>query len=80
MFRDAHLLLREESNADFDTLMRLLSKATEEWLSPNQYIPRDRNPTPFHVLFQCVEAEVDGFKQRLHEARVSYETLDWKQS
>src|SRR5579859_1395023 len=65
MINNASSLLSEAAPEDLCTLLQILAKANEEWLVPNTYIPRNRNPTPFHVVFQCTAEEMLPFVQHL---------------
>jgi hypothetical protein len=71
---DAHTLL-QDSEEDFRIILQYLESANEEWLTPNTYIPRQRQPTPFHVLFQCTVESSVGFSQRLTSAHIQFEEL-----
>ncbi len=71
---DAHILL-QDSEEDFCMFLQYLESANEEWLTPNKYIPRQRQPTPFHVLFQCTMDNSVGFSQRLTSAHIQFEQL-----
>jgi len=74
VIEDAHALL-QDSEEDFRMILHYLESANEEWLTPNKYIPRQRQPTPFHVLVQCpVESRV-GCSQRLTSAHIKFEEL-----
>jgi hypothetical protein len=75
MVNDAHLFFSQAEIEDFRILIRILSNANTEWLTPNQYIPRDRQPTPFHVLFQCLESDVAALSQRLAQVEGEFEIL-----
>ena len=75
LVHDACLLLSEAPAKSFHTLLTLFEAANEEWLTPNLYIPRERQPTPFHVLFQCTKDEIAEFSQRLDREDVSYEQV-----
>jgi barstar (barnase inhibitor) len=65
MISDASQLFTEADAEDFGILVRILTTANVEWLTPNQYNPRDREPTPFHVLCQCRPDELESFSRRL---------------
>ncbi|MEA2511997.1 MAG: hypothetical protein QOJ59_1484 [Thermomicrobiales bacterium] len=76
MVADADQLLADDSPADFKTLLRILDEANEAWLTPNAHIPRDRQPTPFHVLFQCRdEKAAAAFADRLTAAGAEFERV-----
>ncbi len=79
---DAYLLLIDDAHAplqdseeDFRIFLQYLESANEEWLTPNKYIPRQRQPTPFHVLFQCTVGNSVSFSQRLANAHIQCEQL-----
>jgi len=74
IIEDAHALL-QASEEDFRIILRDLESAHEEWLTPNKYIPRQRQPTPFHVLFQCPGESSVGLSQRLISAHIQFEEL-----
>lgn len=65
MVSNARLLLCDAEAEDLRILVHTLSRAHEAWLTPNTYIPRNRQPTPFHVVFQCTAADTPAFSQRL---------------
>ena len=69
------LALLQDSEEDFRIILHYLESANEEWLTPNKYIPRQRQPTPFHVLFQCNVGSRVGFSQRLTSAHIQFEEL-----
>ena len=71
---DAHALL-QDSEEDFRIFLQYLESANKEWLTPNTYIPRQRQPTPFHVLFQCTASNSAHFSQRLTNAHIQFECL-----
>lgn len=75
MVRNAELLLDEDEDEDFRILVRSLTEANELWLTPNLYIPRTRQPTPFHVLFQCSESDIAEFSQKLTNLGGQFEIL-----
>ncbi len=75
MISDANSLLDSADNKDFHVLLKLLERANEEWLTPNKYIPRNLQPTPFHVLFQCTASDITAFSERLASAQVGFEML-----
>jgi RNAse (barnase) inhibitor barstar len=74
LINDAHVLL-QDSEEDFRLLLRSLERANEQWLTPNTYIPRQRPPTPFHVLFQCTAGNSVSFSQRVTSAHIQLEQL-----
>lgn len=71
---DAHAFL-QDSEEDFHIILHYLESANEEWLTPNKYIPRQRQPTPFHVLFQSTGESSVGFSQRLTRTHIQFEEL-----
>lgn len=73
MIDDAHLFLRDAYSRHLRGLMTIFSNANSEWLTPNKYIPRNRPPTPFHILFRC--SELDVFLQRLGHLAAEVEVL-----
>ncbi len=75
MVSQANLLLDDVNSESFRVLIQILSSANEKWLTPNQYIPRNRQPTPFHVLFQCSESDISAFSQRLAHSGGEFEIL-----
>lgn len=74
LVEEADLLLAD-SDRDFGVLIDCLASANVGWLTPNQFMARDRQPTPFHVLFQCDVANHDAFTARLARAGAEHETL-----
>ncbi len=75
MISNANSLLNNADSEDFRILLQTLARANEEWLTPNTYIPRDRQPTPFHVLFQCTTDDISAFSQRLASFNTAFEQL-----
>lgn len=65
MVDDAHLFLRDSSAYTVRDFMNIFSDANIEWLTPNKWCPRNRQPTPFHLLFRCDESDIPAFLQRL---------------
>jgi hypothetical protein len=76
MVSNADYFLSETSSEQFNGWIHSLSRASEEWLTPNKYIPRNREPTPFHVLFQCGEPCSSTFLRRLEDSDVEFDRLD----
>lgn len=74
MFSHADSFLCDSSDEAFYSIMEIFSDANTEWLTPNQYIPRNRQPTPFHLLFQCADFD-SNFIQRLRNAKIDFESL-----
>ena len=74
MLGEADLFLSAESVEQFAGLMSILTKANLEWLTPNQYIPRHRPPTPFHLLCQCESTDA-SFAKRLRQSGMQFELL-----
>ena len=72
MINNASSLLCDAEPEDFGTLLQILAKANEEWLTPNAYIPRNRNPTPFHVVCQCTTGDILPFVQQLTSFNVHF--------
>lgn len=72
MVNNASELLRDADEEDLRLLLQVLARAHEAWLTPNTYIPRNRLPTPFHILFQCTAADSAVFSQRLTRAQVPF--------
>jgi len=80
---DAYLLLVSKAKSllcaadseDFSILLRVLSDASLEWQKPNEYIPRNRAPTPFHVAFQCTASDIAEFRLRLAQAAAEFAEL-----
>ena len=75
MISHASDLLRDADDEDFRILLQSLTQANEDWLTPNAYLPRERQPTPFHVLFQCSSQDISPFTQRLAGFHVDFEPL-----
>ncbi len=73
---NANMLLSDADKKDLDTLLHTLERANEEWLTPNEYIPRDRQPTPFHVLLQCGVADALTLVERLTDFHIAFELLE----
>ncbi len=78
MISNARLLLSDADDENFRILLRTLEEANEAWLHPNQTIPRNLQPTPFHVLFQCTASDIAAFSERLAKAHVRSEPFDSK--
>jgi RNAse (barnase) inhibitor barstar len=62
---DAIFLLSDEIIDEFRVLVRAFIDANDEWLSPNQYIPRNRPETAFHVVLQCDINELDPLSKKI---------------
>jgi RNAse (barnase) inhibitor barstar len=75
MFQNAEDFLCNVSDEQFHNLVELLIATREEWLTPNKYIPRERQPTPFHLLFQC-DNENSVFIQRMMRSGLDFKILD----
>jgi RNAse (barnase) inhibitor barstar len=73
---DAAEFLIDEIPDHFESVVQIFAAANEQWVTPNQYFPRDRQPTPFHVLFQCAEAELAHFRDRMQRSGVEAEVVD----
>ena len=76
MVSNASLLLSAEDAEDFRILIRILGQANVEWLTPNQFFPRQRQPTLFRILFQCSEADTLLFSERLQSVGSEFETFE----
>jgi|GEM_PF-873509 len=76
MVDDAIQLLSDDHPDNFLSLINLFSEANELWLTPNKYIPRNREPTPFHVLFRCSESDTGAFIQKLRATGIEFEKLE----
>ncbi len=68
MIDDADQLLAQESADHLRAFVELVQEANRQWLEPNRYIPRERQPTPFHVLVQAGVPAGDAARRRLEEA------------
>ena len=75
LVNDAPFLLCEADGEDFHILVKMLSLATEQWLEPNKYWPRNRPPTPFHTVLQCSAADIEVLHQRLKQLGITYQML-----
>jgi hypothetical protein len=73
LVNNASELLCDADDEDFRLLLKALARAHAEWLTPNTYIPRNRLPTPFHILFQCTAADSAVFSQRLTHSQLPFE-------
>ncbi len=78
MIDDAHLLMRDAPDGHFRGLLQIMADANREWMDPNQYIPRDRQPTPFHILFRCPQPHVEIFKKRLGNLVTGLEIIEYQ--
>jgi hypothetical protein len=65
MISSANLLLEAAAHEDFRTLVEILARTNLEWLVPNRFIPRSRQATAFHVVFQCGAAHLPALAHRL---------------
>jgi hypothetical protein len=73
---DAELLLVDADTEDFRILSDIMSRARLEWLTPNQYIPRNRRLTPFHVLLHTTsDASTSALARRLSQAGASFDMI-----
>src|SRR5262249_51187363 len=70
----ADLLLCDAGPEEFQILVTSLASANVEWVTPNAYMPRQRPPTPFHVLVQSPSAAA-GSAAELHALRLIVERL-----
>jgi Barstar (barnase inhibitor). len=82
LISEADLLLNRADPEDFRILIRILARANVEWVTPNEFYPRERKPTPFHVVLQCPRGGIppfaqpaDSFIQRLTRANAEFEEL-----
>ena len=75
LISNAPLLLSQADDEDFRVLIRILSEANEDWIKPNRYIPRNRQATPFHVVFQLLSSDLSTFPERLIQAGGEFDTL-----
>jgi len=57
-------VLSQEQNEQFEIFAKVLSRTCEEWA-------RTQTPKPFHILFQCVNSELDHLRQRFQSAGVN---------
>jgi Barstar (barnase inhibitor) len=76
MVNDANLFLSAADIEDFRICIRTFMGANSEWLTPNQFIPRERVPTPFHVLFQCQTSEIPELSRRLVAVGGEFEIME----
>jgi hypothetical protein len=75
LINDAPGVLSEEPE-EFPTLIKLLSRAGEEWARPAVTGEASARPAvPFHVVFQCSEDEVDGMRKRLETAGAAFDEI-----
>lgn len=73
---EADLLLVDADGEDFRLLADIWSRARLEWLTPNQYIPRDRPMTPFHILLHAANgASMSTLTRRLEQAGASFDVV-----
>jgi hypothetical protein len=76
VFTEADLTLVDEDDEKLRILIDTLSLARDEWLTPNQYIPRQRPQTPFHVVLQCNdELALAKLSARLSRVHATFERL-----
>jgi hypothetical protein len=80
MVNDADLFLSGADIEDLRICIRIFMSANSGWLTPNQFIPRERAPTPFHVLFQCQTSEIPELSRRLAAVGGEFEILDLSKS
>jgi hypothetical protein len=76
MFDDGDLLLDQEDLRMFEILIRLHTRATTDWLTPNSYAGQVREPVPFHTLFRCDKPQLPFLLDRLERAGAAFEVLD----
>ena len=74
LINDAQSLL-QDSEADFHIVLRHWEEANTEWQKPPNHVLRQRQPTSFHVLFQCSVDNSAHFSQRLTNAHIQFESL-----
>ncbi len=75
LISEANLLLQNADITDFRVLLRILTEANSEWVTPNQYIPRSRPKTAFHVILQCTRSEFTALSERLVQAGIEVDRL-----
>jgi hypothetical protein len=54
---NAGYFLSGSSQTELDGIFEIFSDAQRNWLTPNEYIPRNRQATPFHLLIQYAEPD-----------------------
>lgn len=75
LISNAVSLLSEANHEDFRILVKMLTIANEEWVEPNKYIPRNRPPTAFHVVFQCTTSDIAVVTGRLEQINADFAIL-----
>jgi hypothetical protein len=76
LIADADQLLADADDEDFQILMQIVSRSRVTWLTPNQYMPRNRQPTPFHVLLHVADQErFSRLSERLSRAETAFDIL-----
>lgn len=56
----------------FNNMLEIFLEVQKLWLAPNEYIPRDRKPTSFHLLFQYSSPD---FIDRLKKSEIAFEQI-----
>lgn len=75
LIADADQLLADGDD-EFQILMQIFTRMRVRWLTPNQYMPRARQPTPFHVLLQVADQDrVSRLSERLSRAETTFDIL-----
>ena len=73
---DAPLLLSGAEDEDWRIFVRTLTEANTQWVTPNQFNPRNWPPIPFHVVLQCAtQQDMASVSHRLTDAQGVSELL-----
>jgi RNAse (barnase) inhibitor barstar len=75
IINQAHLLLKDATENDFQILMQVLSDAHQTWLTQPQIINKDEHPTAFHVLLGCTDEYRSALTQRLTGSGVEFQVF-----
>ena len=77
MVSDGASLLMDADPDEFRILLRLLNDANSNWLTPNAYHARNRDPTPFNVMLSCETSEEAGaLSSKLEYSNVSFGVIN----
>ena len=65
LVNDGDVLFADEAADERATFVRHIETGRESWKTPNRYIPRNRQPAPFHVLLQVEQAALSALHERI---------------
>jgi RNAse (barnase) inhibitor barstar len=75
MFDNAEFLLSEAPGTELEGIFEIFKEAQQQWLTPNEYFPRERQPTPFHLLIHSTDPGCSFFTRT---SEIGIALQDWK--